>query len=238
MPVEPRGTAGTHALKPLDVSPTTEENICHQQGENNGKKISAAAAVLAGGTLVLGALLTAGPASAATEEASAPPQACNLSLDTGRVDCFPLGTDVNAELERIYGIPVVSGANAADYKKNFDAAQQQVTGRAAGGNVAPQSLQIVLGTIYDDLNYGGGSWSLTGSTNSGAACGGLTWTTNNLPYWGWGGRVSSMQAASGCLMTGWEGTTAGSGASISTWGGLGYVGAALNDRINSLSWRG
>jgi hypothetical protein len=204
-----------------------------------GKKISAVAALFAGGALVIGGLLTAGPVSAASEKAEARPQACNLSLDTGRVDCFPLGTNVNKELERLYGKPVVTGANAEEYKKNFDAAQQQMstTTMSVDGGASTQSLTIVLGTIYDDLNYGDGQLSITGATNSGASCGGTSWTLHNLGQYGWSGRVSSTSAASGCLMTAREGTIAGNGASVSTWGGLGYVGDALNDRTNSLSWR-
>ncbi len=206
-----------------------------------GKKTSAVAGLFAGGALVVGGLLTAGPVAAASEKPEARPQACNLSLDTGRVDCFPLGTDVNKELERLYGKPVVTGANAEEYKKNFDAAQEQMsttsTARSIDGGASTQALTIVLGTIYDNANYGGGQWSITGNTNSGAACGGTSWTLHSIGQYGWAGRVSSISAASGCLMTAWEGTIAGNGASVSTWGGLSYVGNALNDRINSLSWR-
>lgn len=94
------------------------------------------------------------------------------------------------------------------------------TTNSVDGGASTQALTIVLGTIYDNANCGGGQWSTTGNTNSGAACGGTSWILHNIGQYGWGGRVSSISAASGCLMTVWEGTVAGNGASVSTWGGL------------------
>jgi len=124
---------------------------------------------------------------------------------------------------------VIVADSAAAYKEQYTALAQK------SRNIEPLAVTLVIGTLYDDINYGGGSKIFTGSANSGANCGGTTFTFHDLSTVGWSNRASAMKPSSGCNMTIWE-NVGNTGAQNGSKANIAWLGA-LSDKGKSLSWK-
>lgn len=171
------------------------------------------------------------PASASTqkgESADASNQVCVAQIETGSQTCYTEGTDWASATEKLTGTPVIVAATAAEYKASYDALASR------SRTVSPMAVTIILGYIYDDINYGGGSTHITGQAGSGSSCGGQNWYYNNLGTIGWNDRASAMQPRSGCNMNIWENANQG-GAHVGGYSNNPWLGV-LSDKGTSLSW--
>ncbi|MCU1681417.1 MAG: hypothetical protein JWQ81_2156 [Amycolatopsis sp.] len=107
--------------------------------------------------LALLGLLTIAPATPAA--AKPLEQHCNSDITTGKVACYP---SFAAEIDAL------SGGRVADVTDAHTLTQAQV------GRIAAAS-PFILGVLYADINYGGGTWTFTST----AGCG-----TNHFRYFG------------------------------------------------------
>lgn len=89
---------------------------------------------------------------------------------------------------------------------------------------------IVLGTVYADVNYGGSSYTMWGSSG----CAGVTFGFASLSG-GWDTRISSARAANGCWVTLYKATNYG-GEKLTCTPNCPSVGT-LNDQVRSLVFR-
>jgi hypothetical protein len=135
---------------------------------------------LTGGTVANAASATPTP----TDTAS---QSCWLDADSGQSLCVPLGVNLISTVESVTGetIDVPVGTTVG----NFKTTSAQASASSLKVNAA-SSLEA-LSALYDDINYGGGTYLMTGDD-----CGG---GIANIGNFGWNDRASSFQSFSGCL---------------------------------------
>lgn len=177
-------------------------------------------------------VLSVAPASASTgnsDDAVVSGQTCVVQVETGAENCYAPGVDWAKATSDLTGTPVIVADSAADYKVQYTALAQKTR------SIQPLAVTLVIGTIYDDINYGGGSKIFTGSANSASNCGGTTFTIHDLSTLGWANRASAMKPSSGCNMTIWE-NVGNTGAQIGGSSNIPWLGA-LSDKGKSLSWK-
>lgn len=170
----------------------------------------------------VGALALAASISAITI-AGAPASAgnsCWADVTTGETLCVPAGQDLLAAVAA-KGIQLVFEDDAV------------VAGREVAAGFGPSSAaaQTVVSIIYDDINYGGGSFVMSQSSTT--SCAGWTFTYADLTTIGWNDRASSFRSYAGCSTTLWDNAGFG-GTQIGPSGNLSSLGS-MNDRGSS--WR-
>ncbi|MHA7271742.1 hypothetical protein [Arthrobacter sp. HLT1-20] len=193
-----------------------------------GKSLAFSVTLLSVAGFGFGSVPPATAATQATETLAQASQTCVIQVATGMQNCYPQGDDWVAATEVLTGTPVIQASTAAEYKAAFEELSQNARG------VAPLAVTLILGYLYDDINYGGGNQVFTATANSAASCGGGTWKYHNLADLGWSNRASAMKPQSGCAMRIWEnvGTTGSNKGGYSSVSWLG----ALSDKGKSLSW--
>ena len=145
------------------------------------------------GTAALVATLTLAGGSAANASTPAPaPSApaqtsCWLNADNGQSLCVPAGVDLisTVESETGYTIEIPAGTPVGGLKVNGAQASASLLSTNATATVK------ALSVLYDDINYGGGTYVMTGT-----ACGG---GIANIGNFGWNDRASSFKSFNGCL---------------------------------------
>jgi hypothetical protein len=164
---------------------------------------SAVAAAL--GTAAIAATLTMAGASSASAEApktDTPAQAqasCWLDITTGQSLCVPDGVDLVSRVEattgKVIALPddtVVGGVRIS-------------SGQASASllSTASASSAHVVSALYDDINYGGGTYLMT------ADAVGCDWGIASLVGAGWNDRASSFKSYGGCLTAVYKNTNYG-----------------------------
>lgn len=170
----------------------------------------AAAAALGAALLMIGAA----PASAADVD-----RHCWYDLETGLSGCHDTYAEVLDDLTAEAGAATsyaTDGASAAT---------------ASGGVVALAS--VALGTVYEDLNYGGSSYTFTASSDCDSNAD-VDWQLSSMPS-GWNDRVSSFKSFGQCATRIWA-DTGYSGSSYGFVANSTYVGSTMNDQASSIQW--
>ena len=191
------------------------------------RKQSILMATLGTVTLVAAFAVTGGAAANASppDPSSTDPasQSCWLDASTQESLCVPTGEDLIAAVQDEAGITLVipTGTSVSGHVLT--------AGRNAAALLAPASTQVatVVSGIYDDVNYGGGSFFLT---TGGTGC---NWTLTNLGTYGWNDRASSFKSFAGCHTALWQninfgGTHIGYSTNVASFG-------SFNDQASS--WR-
>ncbi|HEY4267994.1 MAG TPA: peptidase inhibitor family I36 protein [Galbitalea sp.] len=137
---------------------------------------------------------TAAATPAATAEAS-----CWLDITTGQSLCVPDGVSLVATVEATTGIVITVPAGTV------------VGGVAVSKGLASASLLTtasaqtshVVSALYDDINYGGGTYLMT------ASAAGCNWGIASLVGAGWNDRASSFKSYSGCTTAIYQNTNYG-----------------------------
>ena len=150
-------------------------------------------AAAAMGTAALVATLTLAGGSAANAAAPAPAPAtptqtsCWLDVDNGQSLCVPAGVNLISAVESETGYTIDIPAGTPVGGVNVSGAQ------ASASLLSTNSTSTVkaLSALYDDINYGGGTYFMTGT-----ACGG---GIANIGDFGWNDRASSFKSFNGCL---------------------------------------
>ncbi|HWH25886.1 MAG TPA: hypothetical protein VNT53_04495 [Pseudolysinimonas sp.] len=194
------------------------------------KRTAAGIAIL--GLSMVMAALGAGAANAAVPTSAGlvagppvagPDESCWYAVDTGQGLCVKTGQDLVAAVADQKGVRMVvpDGAVVSGIKVN--------AGHEA--SLAPTVIQttVALSTIYDNVSYGGGSYTMTASSN----CASSAWGFADIAGIGWYGRVSSFKSYSGCTTAVFAGTNY-TGASYGYVVNAPSVGS-MNDRAKS--WR-
>lgn len=183
--------------------------------KNSWKTGRAGLALLAFGAAIL-AVFTATPANAATTDGASSSDNCGVIIETAEVICVPAGDDLHAAVMAATGKTVVI-------------ATPKRMPQAVG--VSPASV-FLLGKLFDDANFGGGSLEMYGYDSG---------CTSNTSFGfadigsAWYGRVSSFLGYSNCQVKIFENTNFG-GASYGFYGSSSYVGDAMNDRTKSVQF--
>ncbi|HEY3548770.1 MAG TPA: hypothetical protein VGK17_22075 [Propionicimonas sp.] len=155
-----------------------------------------------------------------------PGQDCGYFIETGATVCVPHGADLNGAIYAQTGKTVVemsaNGVTALTAPESKPA--------SSGMTVSPASNSFIIGKLFDDINYGGGSYEILASGP--CASGTPTWYLNDVGS-AWYGRVSSFQGYSNCNVTIYEGTYQ-TGAQLGPLSYSAWVGAAMNDRTKSV----
>lgn len=117
---------------------------------------------------------------------------CFTSLDYGRSVCVDDQADLAAAVKEETGLTLQTEAPARSSAKSSTSA----TSRAAAPAVA-------ISTVYDDINYGGTSFTMA---YSGANCAAYTYGIPDLSDYRWTGRVSAFKSYNGCRTALFSGT--------------------------------
>ncbi len=187
-----------------------------------------------GGLAVLGlsammAVLGAGAANAAGPEVAPPPvaadgESCWYAVDTGQSLCVKTGEDLVAAVAEEKGVQLVIPDGQVVSGVKVDASREAA--------LAPAGVltSVALSTIYDDINYGGGSYTMSVSSGS---CATTAYGFTDINSIGWYGRVSSFKSYAGCKTAVFSGTNYG-GSSTGYSQSLPSLGS-MNDQAKS--WR-
>ena len=180
-------------------------------------KIFAGAVVVA---TVACSVLASATAASATE--LAPPKTCWVDVSTKDSLCVDTGTDLIAAVVREKGIQLVvpDGTPIGG-----------VPAKASAATGLTRSIQAstVTGILYDDVNYGGGSFVASSSGTCPAASYGYA----SLSAYGWNDRASSFRSYAGCTSAVFANDNYG-GASYGYYANASSLGS-LNDQASS--WR-
>lgn len=182
------------------------------EGTLEVRSTHAAAAALSAALLVI----SAAPASAAEAD-----QHCWYDLETGLSGCHDTYAKVLDDLS-------AAGEVAVATSYGSDGA---LVGTASGGVVALAS--VALGTVYEDLNYGGSSYTFTASSGCDSNAD-VDWQLSSMPS-GWNDRVSSFKSFGQCATRIWA-DTGYSGSSYGFVANSTYVGSTMNDQASSIQW--
>lgn len=174
------------------------------------KRMSCAVGALAAGLIPL-AMATS--ASAATAESH-----CWMDLSSGQTRCF-------SSFQRV--VDAVSGGRVTVSKGATSLSEAQ-RAKIAATAAAP----YVLGTWFQDANYGGSSYLVTGNTDCDTNAD-VDYQIGTMPP-GWNDQISSFKSYGLCATRIWENTF--SGASYGFYVNSSYVGDAMNDRASSIQW--
>lgn len=145
------------------------------------------------------------------------PQDCWILVETGENVCVDHGEDLAAAVLEEKGYTMLTSPADLD-------------GTAARGTLTAYNL----GAIYDNLNYGGGSY-LFQTTDSAICAAGKVYGTSNLTNIGWNDRLSSFQGINGCRGVIFK-NSAFSGGGYGPLGASSYVGDDFNDKASSIQW--
>ena len=194
-----------------------------------GRRARAAAGAAVLGLSITVTALGASAASAAGPAVAPPPAAaagesCWYAVDTGQSLCVTTGEDLVAAVAEEKGVRLIipNGETVSGLK--VDARREAA--------LAPAGLlaSTAVSTIYDDNNYGGGSYTMSVSSGS---CATTAFGFTDIGPLGWYNRVSSFKSYGGCKTALFSSTNyAGSSTGYST--SLSSVGS-MNDLAKS--WR-
>jgi hypothetical protein len=175
------------------------------------RRQSILAATLGTASLVAAFSLTGGTVANASPPAGTSPDnstaSCWIDSNTQQSLCVAAGQDLLAAVQEQDGVTISIPAGAVI------GGQTVTAGRAAASLLVSASAQttIAVSILYDDINYGGGSTVMTGSScNSGIS---------NLGTYGWNDRASSFKSYNGCWTALWQNIN---------YGGT-YIGYAASD---------
>jgi hypothetical protein len=149
---------------------------------------SGVAAVLGTAALVATFTVAGGAAANAAEPqpSAAPPTSCWVDANTGRSLCVPEGVDLIAAVQAQTGVSIDLPAGTVIGDITVGSAKPSFGALSASASAST----IALSALYDDINYGGGTYLMTGT-----ACGqGI----KNIGDFGWNDRASSFKSFSGC----------------------------------------
>jgi hypothetical protein len=187
-----------------------------------------------GGLAVVGlsAMMTVLGASAANAAGSAvapPPvaaegESCWYAVDTGQSLCVKTGEDLVAAVAEEKGVRLVVPDGEVVSAVTVDARREAA--------LAPAGVQatVALSTIYDDITYGGGSYTMSVSNGN---CATTAYGFTDIGSIGWYNRVSSFKSYAGCKTAVFSGTNYG-GSSTGYTQSLANLGL-MNDLAKS--WR-
>jgi hypothetical protein len=133
----------------------------------------------------------ASAASASTTDPTSDDQAqasCWMDATTGQSLCVPDGVDLVAAVEADTGvvIDIPEGTVVGGVETSSAQAKLGLL------SINAATTTKIVSAIYDDINYGGGTYVMTAS---GAGC---DWGISNLGNFGWNDRASSFKSYSGC----------------------------------------
>ena len=171
------------------------------------------------------ALVTVGAASAAPT-ASPSNYSCWESGTTGKSVCVDKGQDLVQAVAEQAGVRLVVPADAVIGGIAVSSSERSI---AAKGIVTPFA-EVVISILYDDANYGGGSYTM--SYNN-ANCATTSYGFAQLGPLGWNDRASSFKSFSGCITAVFENINYG-GASVGYQTNASSLGV-MNDAASS--WR-
>ncbi|WP_169053782.1 peptidase inhibitor family I36 protein [Agromyces sp. H66] len=144
------------------------------------------------------------------------------------------GAGTGAEVHCVAEVLPVGSAGSADAPDPvcFDTEEEAAAylETLASARSLSTASSIVLGTVYADVNYGGSSYTMWGSSG----CAGVTFGFASLSG-GWDTRISSARAANGCWVTLYKATNYG-GEKLTCTPNCPSVGT-LNDQVRSLVFR-
>jgi hypothetical protein len=144
---------------------------------------------------VSAALTLAGTTAAHASPAEDELQTCWIDIATDEGVCVDYGEDLVAAVAAQAGVSLQIPDGAIIDDEVYDSPEQPSASISADP-IARAST--VLGILYDDVSYGGGSLVLAVS----GSCG--TYTYSNLNNYGWNDRASSFRAYAGCKGTVFE----------------------------------
>ena len=147
-----------------------------------GHRITSLAVVAA--TILGMSVAIAGPAAAAEKSES---NSCWADAVTMETLCVEPGEDLVAAVLREKGVQISAPVGTVIGGKTV----QESNARSQVG-----ILSAALSIIYDDINYGGGSFVMTG--NNPGCTDGSSYGFVSLSAIGWRGRVSSFKSFTGC----------------------------------------
>lgn len=171
------------------------------------------------------ALIAAGAASAAPT-ADEPSYACWVSGDTGKSVCVDQGEDLVLAVAEQAGTELLVPAHTLIGGVAVSSSERSI---AANGIITPFA-EVVISILYDDVNYGGGSFVM--SYNN-ANCATTAYGYAQLGPYGWNDRASSFRSYAGCITAVFENINYG-GASVGYQTNASSLGV-MNDAASS--WR-
>jgi hypothetical protein len=145
------------------------------------------AAIVATLTLAGGSVANAAAtASTSSDQAKA---SCWADLSTGESICVPDGVDLISTVEADTGltISIPAGTIIGGVKTSSGVASASLL------SVQSTSTSHIVSAIYQDINYGGGTFFMT------ADSAGCDWGIPSLGAFGWNDRASSFKSYSGCV---------------------------------------
>ena len=164
-----------------------------------GASAIAATLTLAGAT---GASAATPDGSTAKAPAAVSQASCWLDITTGQSLCVPDGVSLISRVEATTGkvISVPAGTVVGGVAVSSGVASASLLATAS-----PQSALAshVVSALYDDINYGGGTYLMT------ADAAGCDWGIASLVGAGWNDRASSFKSYGGCLTAIYQNTNYG-----------------------------
>ncbi|MDQ1548180.1 MAG: hypothetical protein QOH69_3084 [Actinomycetota bacterium] len=149
-------------------------------------------ALVAAMTVTGGAAANASPPDPTSTDPST--QSCWLDVSTQQSLCVPTGEDLIAAVQNEAGVTLVVPTGTS---VSGETVTEGRNAAALFSSASTLSATVVSG-IYDDINYGGGSFFLT---TGGTGC---NWTLTNLGTYGWNDRASSFKSFAGCKTALWQ----------------------------------
>ncbi|MGW9167220.1 hypothetical protein [Agromyces sp. NPDC055658] len=148
-----------------------------------------------------GALILGGTAPAfAAESAHAPDTgSCWVQVDTNESLCVDEGVDLVAAVAKEKGVRIVAEDGAIIAGKPYKASN------VSAFDVGTQASYVV-GILYDDVDYGGGSFVMSVTSSAGCTTG-TAYGYTSLVGWGWNDRASSFHSYIGCKSAVFENTS-------------------------------
>jgi len=205
----------------------------HDSGDVMGRAARARGGLAVLGLSVALTVLGAGAANAAAPEvapAVAPPpvaaedESCWYAVDTGQSLCVKTGDDLVAAVAAEKGVRLIVPEGETVSGRTVDSRREAALAPAGA------RASTAVSTIYDDLGFGGGSYTMSASTGS---CATTAYGFTDLGPLGWNNRVSSFRSYGGCKTAVFTSTNYG-GSSTGYRDSLSALGL-LNDLARS--WR-
>ena len=150
------------------------------------------------GTIALVATFTftgASAANAAPKASTDSPQSaasCWADISSGQSICVGAGEDLIATVEAEAGVDISVPAGMPIGGITTSSARTAASLLKVNAVASTAATQRVVSAVYDDINYGGGTFVMTAT---GAGC---DWGITNIATYGWNDRVSSFKSYAGC----------------------------------------
>lgn len=192
--------------------------------------LSVALTVLGAGAANAAAPAAATAAASEVAPAVAPPpvaaedESCWYAVDTGQSLCVKTGDDLVAAVAAEKGVRLIVPEGETVSGRTVDSRREAALAPAGA------RASTAVSTIYDDLGFGGGSYTMSASTGS---CATTAYGFTDLGPLGWNNRVSSFRSYGGCKTAAFTSTNYG-GSSTGYRDSLSALGL-LNDLARS--WR-